>query len=181
MKKCLIIGINGSIGKKMKNVFSSEKWEVFSLDTRTQKWNDDKFDCIIFANGGDGDSFDSVFQKNVKDLLKNIQFAIGSLNKNGSLFIFNSRRSIRPLLDDIIYSAAKSASHSIVQAYYRSMPNLRITSVCPAWVESNMAIKGNAKRVIPVEELCRLILGIAELEHVRIPELKIEAIGDNEF
>lgn len=74
------------------------------------------------------------------------------LNKNSSIVFIASRAAAYPSIGNAVYSASKSAiiSYSKVLALELSSRNIRVNSICPAMVWTDLITKQNG---ISVEDL----------------------------
>ena len=97
---------------------------------------------------------DSVFNLNVKSpmLLQSEILRQKCLNKNSSIVFIASRAAAYPSIGNAVYSASKSAiiSYSKVLALELSSRNIRVNSICPAMVWTDLITKQNG---ISVEDL----------------------------
>ncbi|HJH47059.1 SDR family oxidoreductase [Bacteroides fragilis] len=97
---------------------------------------------------------DSVFNLNVKSpmLLQSEILRQKCLNKNSSIVFIASRAAAYPSIGNAVYSASKSAiiSYSKVLALELSSRNIRVNSICPAMVWTDLITRQNG---ISVEDL----------------------------
>ncbi len=176
-----ITGFNGSIGGSLVDVFASRDWDVYKWDLRDVFSEPPQADVLILSHGGDHEKMEEVFEKNVFSFRGVIKHLESYLKPDGALILLSSRRAILPTEEELDYSASKAAAHAYVRGLYKSHPNLRITCICPGWVESEMADTAHAKRVISKKDLSDLIYLVGNSTSMRIPEILIEPIGDSEF
>jgi NAD(P)-dependent dehydrogenase (short-subunit alcohol dehydrogenase family) len=185
-KKLFITGFTGSIGSHLVKAFRNRKWRVVPWDPRVNSAKamvarKEKADALIIAHGGDGANQYEVFAKNtfsVSNILRQID---GLLKPGGCVIVLTSRRALRPTEEEWEYAAAKAAAHAYALALYRSRPHLRITAIAPGWVQSRLARRLGATKVIPVGQLCDLIAACVAADKVRIPQLFLEPLGSSEF
>ena len=181
MPSVIITGVTGSIGSALVEIFSQDGWEVIGWDCRNGDPPRTPADALVVAQGGNGNNTQEVYEKNTLSVGRVLYIAPRLVKEGGAIIVLTSRRAVRPTLDEWDYAAAKAAAHAYTRALYRAYPSLRITAIACGWVASKMAVEGNAKSVIAVEQLGNMIRLLVECTTMRVPEIVIEPIGDAEY
>lgn len=179
--KLAITGATGSIGSAMESHCLGLGWDVIQFDPRKGGWTGGMVDALILCHGGEDGGAMGVFEKNALATRNVLSEAFRIVRADGIVIVLASRRAIVPSMSEWDYSAAKAAQRAYVKAFYDAHPELRVTIVSPGWVESRMAADAGVKNAISVQQLCRLMVLMAELDTMRIPEVAIEPIGDAEL
>lgn len=177
----LITGSTGSVGSKITKILSKNH-RVTCIDPRNGPSNKlQKYDLCLMMHGGHHSDGSATYIKNCEAISTNDASYIYSIKDNGCLIIMSSRRAVKPTMKEWNYAAAKAALRAYSLAIYKDYPNLRITCLCPGWIESKQATDEKIERVISCKDLANLIETIALTRSIRIPEIFMEPIGEAEY
>jgi len=182
--KVTITGASGSIGRALLDHFDwNPAYSVDAWDPRAQhKPFGFRSDALILCHGGDKDPTTAgMFDSNALSVGSILHRIDELVKRDGIVIVFTSRRSICPTIEEWDYSAAKAAARAYSMALYKSHPQLRVTTIAPGWVESDMAKEAGISNPIPIAELARLVEVLVVNQGMRIPEIVLEPIGDNQL
>ncbi len=187
--KILMTGASGSVGSRLLMQLNANKAgeEVFLYEHDARKkdisafGSKKDFDAVVICHGGHKSEVAELFESNAISIARDLRDYAKVLKKDGCIIVLSSRRGILPTVKEWNYSAAKAALRAYCIALYKDRPDLRITCLCPGWLESNQAKAAKIKSVISMRDLADAILSIIRCKTMRIPEIVIEPIGDAQY
>lgn len=154
MKKIVVLGAGGGIGKEVAKRFSSEDFEVYALSHKaldvTNKKDFDKLpteiDCLINCAGYfDEEDFLKMYGVNVNGAINSVDIPIlkNKMAKNSYAFVITSSAGIRENKDYPIYSMTKRCAENRIKEYAEEMivEKVFINTIAPCRVRTPMRSK----------------------------------------